>query len=268
MKHPLTSQPLFACRLNWNVQPLSLVSTSRISARHLHSGTILKELFTQKSTLAENVLFWLCLLRWLYTPPMMIGVLPLPLCSGALGPHLLLDQSRHLVTLSAPSTGPPTSLPLGSQSSAGGSSTLSKKRAPPPPPGHKRTLSDPPSPVLQGPQSKGASRWQHLRFVTAETTFRRHLCWQKRAKSCNCVVLVRIVVLLWSGWVWILRLIFICPLQWSDTLSNWFRALVLEYVLMNRAFWVEPSHPRMLIQLLLDFTFSSVFSLSSPHNES
>uniref|UniRef100_A0A8C2CMU8 ArfGAP with SH3 domain, ankyrin repeat and PH domain 1a n=1 Tax=Cyprinus carpio TaxID=7962 RepID=A0A8C2CMU8_CYPCA len=74
-------------------------------------------------------------------------------------------------TSKAPSTGPPTSLPLGSQSSAGGSSTLSKKRAPPPPPGHKRTLSDPPSPVLQGPQSKGASRWQHLRFVTAETTF-------------------------------------------------------------------------------------------------
>uniref|UniRef100_A0A8C2F2C4 ArfGAP with SH3 domain, ankyrin repeat and PH domain 1a n=1 Tax=Cyprinus carpio TaxID=7962 RepID=A0A8C2F2C4_CYPCA len=72
-------------------------------------------------------------------------------------------------TSKAPSTGPPTSLPLGSQSSAGGSSTLSKKRAPPPPPGHKRTLSDPPSPVLQGPQSKGASRWQHLSFVTAET---------------------------------------------------------------------------------------------------
>uniref|UniRef100_A0A672P092 Arf-GAP with SH3 domain, ANK repeat and PH domain-containing protein 1-like n=1 Tax=Sinocyclocheilus grahami TaxID=75366 RepID=A0A672P092_SINGR len=74
-------------------------------------------------------------------------------------------------TSKAPSTGPPTSLPLGSQSSAGGSSTLSKKRAPPPPPGHKRTLSDPPSPVLQVPQSKGASRWQHLSFVTAETTF-------------------------------------------------------------------------------------------------
>uniref|UniRef100_A0A673N855 Arf-GAP with SH3 domain, ANK repeat and PH domain-containing protein 1-like n=1 Tax=Sinocyclocheilus rhinocerous TaxID=307959 RepID=A0A673N855_9TELE len=73
-------------------------------------------------------------------------------------------------TSKAPSTGPPTSLPLGSQSSAEGSSTLSKKRAPPPPPGHKRTLSDPPSPVLQGPQSKGASRWQHLSFVTAETT--------------------------------------------------------------------------------------------------
>ncbi|XP_051722506.1 arf-GAP with SH3 domain, ANK repeat and PH domain-containing protein 1a isoform X1 [Ctenopharyngodon idella] len=59
-------------------------------------------------------------------------------------------------TTKAPSSGPPTSLPLGSQSSAGGSSTLSKKRAPPPPPGHKRTHSDPPSPVLQGPQSKGS----------------------------------------------------------------------------------------------------------------
>ncbi len=127
-------------------------------------------------------LFWLCLWKSLYAPHMVMGVLSLPMCSGALRPHLFLDQSRHLVTLSAPSTGPPTSLPLGSQSSAGGSSTLSKKRAPPPPPGHKRTLSDPPSPVLQGPQSKGASRWQHLRFVTAETTFRRHLCWQKKAK--------------------------------------------------------------------------------------
>lgn len=59
----------------------------------------------------------------------------------------------------APSTGPPTSLPLGSQPCTSGSSTLSKKRAPPPPPGgHKRTLSDPPSPVLQGPQSKGGSK--------------------------------------------------------------------------------------------------------------
>ncbi|KAI4900319.1 hypothetical protein NFI96_028605 [Prochilodus magdalenae] len=57
----------------------------------------------------------------------------------------------------APCTGPPTSLPLGSQPCTSGSSTLSKKRAPPPPPGsHKRTLSDPPSPVLQGPQSKGS----------------------------------------------------------------------------------------------------------------
>lgn len=108
--------------------------------------------------------------------PYMMGVLSLPLCSGALGPHLLLDQSRHLVTLSAPSSGPPTSLPLGSQSSAGGSSTLSKKRAPPPPPGHKRTHSDPPSPVLQGPQSKGASRWQHLSFcVCRNNTFFRKI---------------------------------------------------------------------------------------------
>ncbi|KAK1786822.1 hypothetical protein P4O66_017002 [Electrophorus voltai] len=55
-----------------------------------------------------------------------------------------------------PSSGPPTSLPLASQTCMSGSSTLSKKRAPPPPPGgHKRTLSDPPSPVLQGPSCKG-----------------------------------------------------------------------------------------------------------------
>ncbi|XP_061521827.1 arf-GAP with SH3 domain, ANK repeat and PH domain-containing protein 1 isoform X2 [Phycodurus eques] len=33
---------------------------------------------------------------------------------------------------------------------AGGSATLSKKRPPPPPPGHKRTLSDPPSPLCHG----------------------------------------------------------------------------------------------------------------------
>eukprot|EP00064_Thunnus_orientalis_P025618 superscaffoldBa00013438_g26013 len=55
-------------------------------------------------------------------------------------------------------SGPPTSLPLTSQSSGGGgggSSTL-KKRPPPPPPGHKRTLSDPPSPILQGPPGKGS----------------------------------------------------------------------------------------------------------------
>ncbi|XP_035392123.1 arf-GAP with SH3 domain, ANK repeat and PH domain-containing protein 1a isoform X2 [Electrophorus electricus] len=56
-----------------------------------------------------------------------------------------------------PSSGPPTSLPLASQTCMSGSSTLSKKRAPPPPPGgHKRTLSDPPSPVLQGPSCKGS----------------------------------------------------------------------------------------------------------------
>ncbi|XP_030258929.1 arf-GAP with SH3 domain, ANK repeat and PH domain-containing protein 1a isoform X1 [Sparus aurata] len=74
-----------------------------------------------------------------------------------------------------PATAPPTSLPLtslpltslpltsqtsgggGSWAAGGGSSTL-KKRPPPPPPGHKRTLSDPPSPVLQGPAGKG-SEW-------------------------------------------------------------------------------------------------------------
>nr|XP_046265471.1 arf-GAP with SH3 domain, ANK repeat and PH domain-containing protein 1a isoform X2 [Scatophagus argus] len=59
---------------------------------------------------------------------------------------------------------PPTSLPLTSQISGGGggswavgggSSTL-KKRPPPPPPGHKRTMSDPPSPVLPGPAGKGS----------------------------------------------------------------------------------------------------------------
>ncbi|KAM3860584.1 arf-GAP with SH3 domain, ANK repeat and PH domain-containing protein 1 isoform 8-T8 [Diretmus argenteus] len=44
-----------------------------------------------------------------------------------------------------PSSGPPSTL------TPGGSSTLSKKRPPPPPPGHKRTLSDPPSPLSHSP---------------------------------------------------------------------------------------------------------------------
>ncbi|XP_067387595.1 arf-GAP with SH3 domain, ANK repeat and PH domain-containing protein 1 isoform X1 [Emydura macquarii macquarii] len=55
-------------------------------------------------------------------------------------------------------SGPPSTLPLSTQPSSG-SSTLSKKRPPPPPPGHKRTLSDPPSPLPHGPQSKGSIPW-------------------------------------------------------------------------------------------------------------
>ncbi|XP_030607748.1 arf-GAP with SH3 domain, ANK repeat and PH domain-containing protein 1a isoform X1 [Archocentrus centrarchus] len=46
---------------------------------------------------------------------------------------------------------PPRSLPLTSQTSGGGGSSTLKKRPPPPPPGHKRTMSEPPSPVLQTP---------------------------------------------------------------------------------------------------------------------
>ncbi|KAM5211285.1 arf-GAP with SH3 domain, ANK repeat and PH domain-containing protein 1 isoform 4-T4 [Hipposideros larvatus] len=57
-------------------------------------------------------------------------------------------------------TGPPSTLPLNTQTSSG-SSTLSKKRPPPPPPGHKRTLSDPPSPLPHGPPNKGAVPWVH-----------------------------------------------------------------------------------------------------------
>lgn len=55
-------------------------------------------------------------------------------------------------------TGPPSTLPLSTQTSSG-TSTLSKKRPPPPPPGHKRTLSDPPSPLPHGPPNKGAVTW-------------------------------------------------------------------------------------------------------------
>ncbi|XP_072426846.1 arf-GAP with SH3 domain, ANK repeat and PH domain-containing protein 1-like isoform X2 [Chiloscyllium punctatum] len=53
---------------------------------------------------------------------------------------------------------PPSVLPVGPQVTTG-SSTLSKKRPPPPPPGHKRTLSDPPSPLPHGPQNKGLIPW-------------------------------------------------------------------------------------------------------------
>ncbi|XP_032874877.1 arf-GAP with SH3 domain, ANK repeat and PH domain-containing protein 1 isoform X1 [Amblyraja radiata] len=53
---------------------------------------------------------------------------------------------------------PPSVLPVGPQVTTG-SSTLSKKRPPPPPPGHKRTLSDPPSPLPHGPQNKGQIPW-------------------------------------------------------------------------------------------------------------
>ncbi|KFV74719.1 Arf-GAP with SH3 domain, ANK repeat and PH domain-containing protein 1, partial [Struthio camelus australis] len=54
--------------------------------------------------------------------------------------------------------GPPSTLPLSAPTSSG-SSTLSKKRPPPPPPGHKRTLSDPPSPLPHGAQNKGPIPW-------------------------------------------------------------------------------------------------------------
>ncbi|XP_008394866.1 arf-GAP with SH3 domain, ANK repeat and PH domain-containing protein 1 isoform X1 [Poecilia reticulata] len=50
-----------------------------------------------------------------------------------------------------PPSGPSSTL------TPGGSSTLSKKRPPPPPPGHKRTLSDPPSPLSHSPHSKGGA---------------------------------------------------------------------------------------------------------------
>ncbi|XP_053571336.1 arf-GAP with SH3 domain, ANK repeat and PH domain-containing protein 1 isoform X1 [Bombina bombina] len=53
---------------------------------------------------------------------------------------------------------PPTTLPISTQSLSG-SSTLSKKRPPPPPPGHKRTLSDPPSPLPHGSHSRGSISW-------------------------------------------------------------------------------------------------------------
>ncbi|MEQ2286529.1 Arf-GAP with SH3 domain, ANK repeat and PH domain-containing protein 1 [Ameca splendens] len=65
----------------------------------------------------------------------------------SLSPSLQLRCAvwRHsfasVVEPSPPPSGPPSTF------TPGGSSTLSKKRPPPPPPGHKRTLSDPPSPL-------------------------------------------------------------------------------------------------------------------------
>ncbi|XP_023574578.1 arf-GAP with SH3 domain, ANK repeat and PH domain-containing protein 1 [Octodon degus] len=66
-------------------------------------------------------------------------------------------------------TGPPSTLPLSTQTSSG-SSTLSKKRPPPPPPGHKRTLSDPPSPLPHGPPNKGAVPWGNEVCSSSKTT--------------------------------------------------------------------------------------------------
>ncbi|XP_042076910.1 arf-GAP with SH3 domain, ANK repeat and PH domain-containing protein 1 isoform X1 [Haplochromis burtoni] len=82
---------------------------------------------------------------------------PLPPRNQGKAPHLaFLGSHSHYATLAGtrpyitpPPSGPPSSL------TPGGSSTLSKKRPPPPPPGHKRTLSDPPSPLSHSPHSKG-----------------------------------------------------------------------------------------------------------------
>uniref|UniRef100_A0A8C9Q0E0 ArfGAP with SH3 domain, ankyrin repeat and PH domain 1 n=1 Tax=Spermophilus dauricus TaxID=99837 RepID=A0A8C9Q0E0_SPEDA len=53
----------------------------------------------------------------------------------------------------------PPRISVSDTQTSSGSSTLSKKRPPPPPPGHKRTLSDPPSPLPHGPPNKGAIPW-------------------------------------------------------------------------------------------------------------
>ncbi|XP_036374446.1 arf-GAP with SH3 domain, ANK repeat and PH domain-containing protein 1a isoform X2 [Megalops cyprinoides] len=101
------------------------------------------------------------------SPTSPVDVPPLPPRNAVKVPVLAFTGSptSHYASLagtrpciSTPSSGPPTSLPVGSQT-PGGSSTLSKKRPPPPPPGHKRTLSDPPSPIPHGPQSKGGIPW-------------------------------------------------------------------------------------------------------------
>ncbi|KAI1889264.1 hypothetical protein AGOR_G00177350 [Albula goreensis] len=88
-------------------------------------------------------------------PPRNVGKVPVLAFSGSQTSHYAtLAGTRPYIT---PPTGPPSTLPLGSQPPWG--STLSKKKPPPPPPGHKRTLSDPPSPLPHGPQSKGGITW-------------------------------------------------------------------------------------------------------------
>ncbi|XP_047183667.1 arf-GAP with SH3 domain, ANK repeat and PH domain-containing protein 1 isoform X2 [Scophthalmus maximus] len=82
---------------------------------------------------------------------------PLPPRNQGKAPHLaFLGSHSHYATLAGtrPYITPPPSGPS-STLTQGGSSTLSKKRPPPPPPGHKRTLSDPPSPLSHSPHSKG-----------------------------------------------------------------------------------------------------------------
>nr|XP_057916735.1 arf-GAP with SH3 domain, ANK repeat and PH domain-containing protein 1 isoform X2 [Doryrhamphus excisus] len=79
---------------------------------------------------------------------------PLPPRNQGKAPHLaFLGSHSHYATLAGtrPYITPPPSGPT-SPLTPGGSSTLSKKRPPPPPPGHKRTLSDPHSPLCH---SKG-----------------------------------------------------------------------------------------------------------------
>ncbi|XP_031440005.1 arf-GAP with SH3 domain, ANK repeat and PH domain-containing protein 1 isoform X4 [Clupea harengus] len=63
---------------------------------------------------------------------------------------------RNAGKATPPSGLSPSTLPNTTQSPGGGStSTLSKKRPPPPPPGHKRTLSDPHTPLSHTPLIKG-----------------------------------------------------------------------------------------------------------------
>ncbi|XP_034619514.1 arf-GAP with SH3 domain, ANK repeat and PH domain-containing protein 1 isoform X1 [Trachemys scripta elegans] len=81
-----------------------------------------------------------------------------PLPPRNAGKVRLLPLTGILVLPYLSCSGPPSTLPLSTQPSSG-SSTLSKKRPPPPPPGHKRTLSDPPSPLPHGPQNKGPIPW-------------------------------------------------------------------------------------------------------------
>lgn len=81
--------------------------------------------------------------------------------------YIFLGQGRgsspHVSYVSAPPAPTPSGPP--STHTPGGSSTLSKKRPPPPPPGHKRTLSDPPSPLshskggLTGGEHTERSAW-------------------------------------------------------------------------------------------------------------
>ncbi|XP_017564710.1 arf-GAP with SH3 domain, ANK repeat and PH domain-containing protein 1 isoform X1 [Pygocentrus nattereri] len=84
-----------------------------------------------------------------------------PRNAGKAPPLAFLGSHSHYATLASTRpyiTPPSSSSPLfpGSQIPINSNSTLSKKRPPPPPPGHKRTLSDPPTPLSHTPHCKGS----------------------------------------------------------------------------------------------------------------
>ncbi|XP_058232870.1 arf-GAP with SH3 domain, ANK repeat and PH domain-containing protein 1 isoform X4 [Hemibagrus wyckioides] len=86
-------------------------------------------------------------------PPRNAGKAPTLAFLGSHSHYATVTSTRPYITLPSSSSSP---LSPGSQILANSSSTLSKKRPPPPPPGHKRTLSDPPTPISHSSVCKGS----------------------------------------------------------------------------------------------------------------